>query len=329
MHSYGQNPGVTYLRVSDDEVIARGGHLDGFSLIISDDTGRGLASRIVDELADGTSAQAVSDAVADTHDVSVDEIERFLEEMHESGVALKLDHARPEVADWLAFARFGELAAGPALGPLVIVGSDVAAMLAQRLQSLGVDAQHRSWADLQIDDLGEFAVAEVTSDPREEPASPQEPETRLIALVDGGSLQPLYDLNERAVGAGIPVLYLQVAGVEYAVGPYVVPDSTACFWEFERQRARSVFSYSEYAVMAAGAMRAGGANAAPAIAQHALVAAATPFLVELAMLGESSLAGQLLRGRATTADTARQYVMRLPRCPVCLPRRPAIRNPLF
>jgi hypothetical protein len=67
----------------------------------------------------------------------------------------------------------------------------------------------------------------------------------------------------------------------------------------------------------------------PRVTANAAAAALVPYLVELALLGRSMLAGQVLRGHATTAETSTHAVMRLPRCPTCLVTRPMLRNPLY
>jgi bacteriocin biosynthesis cyclodehydratase domain-containing protein len=340
---YSHNPALTYVVVSDDEVIAKGSHLEGFSLVLADETGRGMAVGILDAVRDGASPEEVRDRL-DGSGVTLDEVTRFLDELYGSGALLRLDDHDAAVADWLAFARYGQPPTAARHRPLVVAGGAVAGQLAAAVKDLGLDVGHVELADLG--DLDRFAAVETApEEAAAEPgtdgslqigAAPRPPgagaadvdRPRLVVVAEGTSLTALYELNERAVGAGAPILHVQVCGVEWAVGPAVVPGATACFWEFERQRARAGFSYSEYAVLASVAS-ARPPQAAPLVARRAAVAAATPHLVELALLGSSSLAGAVLRGRATTAESARHSVMRLPRCPVCLPQRPLLRNLLF
>jgi bacteriocin biosynthesis cyclodehydratase domain-containing protein len=336
---YSHNPALTYLVVSEDEVIAKGGHLEGFSLVLADETGRGMAVGVLDAVRDGASAEEVRDRL-DGAGITLEEITRFLEDLHGSGALLRVDDHEAAVADWLAFARYGQPPAAARHRPLVVAGAAAAGQLAAAVKDLGLDAGHVELADLG--DLDRFAAVE-TAPEEPEPdgtlqvrTAPRGPVSdadevrrpRLVVLAEGTSLTTLYELNERAVAAGVPILYVQVSGVEWAVGPAVVPGATACFWEFERQRARAAFSYSEYSVLASVASGA-PPREAPLVARRAAVAAATPYLVELALLGSSSLAGAVLRGRATTAESARHSVLRLPRCPVCLPQRPLLRNLLF
>jgi bacteriocin biosynthesis cyclodehydratase domain-containing protein len=320
---YSQNPALTYVVVSDDEVIAKGGHLEGFSLVVSDDTGRGMAAGVLDAVRDGATADEVAHRL-DGSGGSVEEISRFLADLYDSGALLRIDDREAAVADWLAFARYGQPPTSARHRPLVVAGGPVAGTLAAAVAELGLKSSHVELGDLG--DLDRFAAVDEAPPEPEAPADLDRPQ--LVVVVEGTAIGTLYELNERAVAAGTSVLHVQVAGVEWAVGPAVVPGATACFWEFERQRARSGFSYSEYSVMTAAAGRQ-PPREAPLVARRATVAAATPYLVELALLGRSSLAGAVLRGRATTAEATRHSVMRLPRCPVCLPHRPMLRNLLF
>jgi bacteriocin biosynthesis cyclodehydratase domain-containing protein len=336
---YSQNPSLHYLQVSDDEVIVKGSHLEGFSLIVSDDTNRGLAARVIDALGERSSTQDVHRAVAATVAVTADEIGDFLEQLANAGAVLRHDSAADAISAWTGFLRYGQVEPAAQRHPLVVAGGTVAADVVDSISRLGMKAEHVPLP--APDDLARFAVSdrsmlvaeafdaasnELQVDDRVSEADiPDDDTPRLAVLVEGAPLKYLFALNESAVEQNVPVLYAQIAGSDYAVGPYVVPGATGCFWEFERQRSRSLFSYSEYAVL----VSAGRSPVTPAVTQAAAAAAIVPSLVELALLGRSMLAGQVLRGRSTTAETSRHSVMRLPRCPTCLPLRPLLRNLLF
>ena len=334
MH-YSQNPSVHYLQISDDEIVVKGSHLEGFSLIVGDDSNRGLAALVVDAVRDGATATEVHRHASAQVEVTLAEIESFLTELSETGVLLRHGEHRNRIAEWVSFLRYGRIEPDSQVHPLVIAGPAIAKRAADALTELGFDARHVELADLT--ELSDFTMPDVTSNVADrlaaDPGSglveqgdlPDDDRPRLAVFVEGAPLLALYELNEKAIRAGAPVFYNQVAGVDYAIGPYVIPGATACFWEFERQRARSLFSYSEYAVLAATKSTA----TTPGISVNAAIAAATPYLLELALLGRSMLAGQLIRGRATTSETSRHSVMRLPRCPTCLAERPMLRNLLF
>jgi hypothetical protein len=54
-----------------------------------------------------------------------------------------------------------------------------------------------------------------------------------------------------------------------------------------------------------------------------------PWVIELGLTNRSGLLGRALIGRTTTVELRAQTVLRLPRCPVCLPLRPLLRNPVI
>lgn len=332
---YSKNASLHYLRVSDDEVVVKGSHLEGFSLLVTDDKNAGLAGRVIDALDSQSTVEGIRDLLPEGLDVGVDEIATFLEELAAAGAVLRHGDRPNNIPEWLAFLRFGHADASAQRHSLTVAGSDVAGDAVEMFGSLGFEAKHvREWTDLQLD---EFVVPDVSKEVAEridagetggvvtQDELPDDDAPRLVVLAEGAPLSDLYRLNERAVAAGVPVLYAQVAGSDFAIGPQVVPGATACFWEFERQRSRSLFSYSEYAVLAA----AGGHVPTPAITKKAAAAAILPYLVELSLLGRSMLAGNVIRGRATTAETSKHAIMRLPRCPTCLAQRPILRNLLF
>jgi len=338
--TYAQNPAITILTVSDDEVIVRGGPLDGYSLVIRDEQARGCTPVLMASLADGTTASELVERLSSVAAVDDAEAAQWLEELHAAGVAVRTGALRSELADWMAYARFGHLGDAASARPIVIVGGPVAEALAHRLRELGLDvsvcadAAEVEWAELgePDQDLVDGLVVHAATPGNEEPERgdgipPRTDRPLLVALWDQGDMARPLAFNARALTARVPVLHLQAGGVEYAVGPYVVPGRTACFWEYERLQARAGQTYPEYA--ATQAVRPHRSTKPPEVTVQALLAAATPFVVELAVVGQSGLAGQVLRGRSTTAETARSAVLRLPRCPSCLPLRPMLRNPLW
>lgn len=333
---FSQNPTLHYLRISDDEVVVKGSHLEGFSLLISDDRSRGFTGDLIGSLHEPASAEEAHQNLS-VADLDVHELREMLDDLADAGALLRHGPRRAGVADWISFLRYGHVDPAVQRHPLVCVGADAAALVTDSLTALGLAADHRPTMDAT--DLEAFVVPDASVDVADaaddgpwgegrrssDDDLPDDDRPRLVILVEGSALATLHKLNEAAMEAGVPVLYAQVAGSDYAVGPYVVPGATACFWEYERQRSRSLFSYSEYAVLS----RLGGATRTPPVSRAALVAAAVPHLVEVALLGRSMLAGRVLRGRATTGETSTQSVMRLPRCPVCLATRPLLRNLLY
>jgi bacteriocin biosynthesis cyclodehydratase domain-containing protein len=336
---YAANPTITILPVSDDEVIVRGGPLDGYSLIIRDEQARGCTPVLMESLAGGTTASELSERLSCVALVDDAEAAKWLEELHAAGVAVRTGALRSELADWIAYARFGYLGDASSARSVVIVGGSLAEALARRLQELGLDVSVSpddaavDWAqfgepDLDlVDGLAARAAMPGGDEPDHVDEMPPRTDRPLVVAVwDEADMAGPLAFNDRALTARVPVLHLQAGGVEYAVGPYVVPGATACFWEYERLHARAGKTYAEYA--ATQAARPDGATL-PDVTIHAFLATVTPFVVELALVGQSELAGQVLRGRSTTGETARSAIVRLPRCPSCMPLRPMLRNPLW
>ena len=331
---YSKNPSLMYMRVSDDEVVVKGSHLEGFSLLVTGGPRAGLVGPLIDVLDCTFSAFGVLEALGLAPDLG-DEISAFLEELASAGALVRHGDRPSNVAEWISFLRYGWADASAQRHSITVVGGSPASNVVKQFKSLGFEANHVD--SVEELDLAEFVIPDASMDVAarmngesedtlvSDEELPDDDLPRLAVMVEGAPLSELYGLNEKAVAAGVPILYAQIAGSDYAIGPQVVPGATVCFWEFERQRARSLFSYSEYAVMAAS----GGQSVTPQITSDAATAAALPYLVELALLGRSMLAGHVIRGRATTAESSKHAVMRLPRCPTCLAQRPILRNLLF
>jgi bacteriocin biosynthesis cyclodehydratase domain-containing protein len=124
----------------------------------------------------------------------------------------------------------------------------------------------------------------------------------------------------------VPLLYVGMDGVDLRLGPYVVPGRTPCMWEVERQWLRASADSIQYESL----MRVDRGRTAPTeIAVQSLNAALAPLLLELALRGTSSAVGSVRHVKVTTGTNSFHSVMRLPRCPVCLPMQPLTRNPLY
>lgn len=315
---YYLHPHVYYVPRSPDEVIVRGGHLEGYTVLVTDDTQRGLAASVIDSLRASAGVGEVHAAVSKTIDVSVEEIGEFLRKIAQSGAIAAVPGESGDVSAWLSFARYGSLPKDVARRPVTIAGNEMSEHLAEYLGRLGVEAEALPLGDL--DSLDRFRNMEGPPDD----APGHDTSGRLVVCVQGSLLPALYELNETAIEANVPVLYVQAAGSEVVVGPYVDPGSSACFWEFEQQRMHSFFSQAEYAAQVAE-----GSQHLAATALHVEMSAlvhAAPFVVELSLTGGSSLSGAFRKIRATNGQTQSGSILRLPRCPVCLQHRPLLRN---
>lgn len=239
MHRYVTNPAVSLLAVSPNEVSAQGSPLDGYALLVLDDERRGLARAVLDELASPATADELHARLADPR-VGQDELAGYLTTLVASGVLLRLDHDRTADDDLLAYKRFGDVRVPTTSSQLVFVGDDLARLLAERVAALGFETASTTSDDLGV--LDDYRAVE--GDP-DDPATNREP--RLVVVPDEISVAKLHEFNARAVAADVPVLYLTASGVQYAVGPFVDPGRSSCFWEFERLHARTLDTYGPYA----------------------------------------------------------------------------------
>lgn len=322
---YRQIPQARYIPISLDEVLVKGGALEGFSLLIEDPERRGITQHLVAALEVGGDADSLTARLPPDRRPDVDDLEVLLGELANAGSILADRQRCGSEADWLAFMRYGTVPDLSGAAPLVIVGGATATVLAEAVAGYGqpvtVIADPDAW-----DGLPDYALREQPPGDTE-PSLPIAPPTRIVFCADPASRAQLYRFNERAVAARAPFLHVSASGVEITVGPHVVPGRSACLWEFERLWARSSAGEPHYELLIESGVTP--REELPAISRPALVAVALPWALELALRGESSLTGRVRRARATDGSSSEHGVMRLPRCPVCMPLAPALRNLLY
>lgn len=340
------NPAVDLLPISPNEIEAVGGHLEGYSLMIEDDTHPGISRAMLEILDGGTTLDELAERLPAEIDITPDELQAMVTDLERHGVILTVDGDCDAIGAWTAFVRFGAVTPASLTREVVVAGDRLATDLALQLTSHGVKATagdfptgdelegfiqiEQAPPDVALDEDG-TNVDEV-DDPvgDDELGDVDEPKPNvplLIVATEHQSLARINTLNQQAVKLGVPVLYIQAAGSEYILGPWVKPGASACFWEMEHARQRSLFSFGDHATIAMAADTL-SAEISPVV-RNLVVAATAPWVIELAITGSSSLAGSILKGRATTGETRRQTVLRLPRCPVCLPSRPLLRNSMI
>lgn len=324
-----------YIPTSPNEVLVKGGALEGFSLLVEDPERRGLAATLVRSLGAGTSLQELHESLNGTGaSVTGEELEAFLDTLVEHGAIKEIAtrELSPE-SSWSAFVRFGELPSSADLHEITVVASADGAAILEGAQALGVPVSVIAPDDV---DWGALGAARPVDPEVEDPGAidlttiPVRRAAQLVLhLAMDGARAEATRVNERASAAGVPVLYAAVDGVDYRVGPYVVPGQTACFWEVERQWARASADRPQYETVLRLRERDRLPHSGSAVGALAASSALAPWLLELSLRRASSLAGEVIHGRATTTEASRHKVMRLPRCPVCLPLQPIMRNPLY
>lgn len=315
-----------YIVTSPDEVVVKGSVLEGFTLLISDESKRGLAATIVGEASGGVSFEALYGKVTETVEINEGELKELLNHMVESGAIVQTEYPLSDSA-WIAFARFGTLP--EKVRPLILLGSGpVRDGIAQKLSQLGISTKTvQNFEELDLSEV--LPASSQKSEENVQACIPRTP-SPLIVIGEAGSRARLYEINEAAVTAGVPYLLLTASGVEGCIGPYIVPGASACFWEYERQWMMTSPSeaYAEMFEAYESEQKQREPLYSP-VGLDFITALGVPWLCELAIRGVSSLAGEVVRGRATNGFTQRHRIMRLPRCPVCMKKAPLTRNPLY
>lgn len=326
MH-YRQIPSAKYILVSRDEVVVKGSAIEGFSLLMEDAERRGITARLVEILERGGDAASIHEALGEKR-ITVEELAKSLEEMADSGAILAEDTGDPGEGAWLAFVRYGHVPDLSGVPPLTLVGGEPAHLLADTMATYGLRTEViEEPADVPLPD---FAFEPGTEKGENQAAGipvNRSATASLVFVADPGRRAEMFRFNERAITARVPFLACSLSGVDISVGPHVVPGRTACLWECERLWARSSATEKEYELMLSSLEERSAPP--PTVARAAFATTATPWLLELAIRGTSSLSGQVVRARATSSETSIHAVMRLPRCPVCLPLAPALRNLLY
>ncbi|MBT1035954.1 hypothetical protein KJY78_06300 [Canibacter sp. lx-45] len=327
MQKYALLASASYIPVSPNEVLVKGSALEGFSVLVEDPERRGVITSILQELEDGGRTPEEIVAVLDA-EITPEECCKWLESMREGGV-LRCLYSEEDNVDresiWRAFVRYGEIPDPTLLQKLTVVGSGQAECVLEGARALGVSLNVIPLEELDLDSFNP-PPSSITLDA--DNSKLRRNLNPLLYVSFGADRAELYRFNELAVAAGVPVLYARLDGVDYTVGPYVIPGLSACAWEVERSWARASADREQYETLLRH--RSLNGNAPISIVGRAgLSTALAVSLLELSLLGFSERAGTIVYGRATVQEISTHSIMRLPRCPVCLPMQPAVRNPLY
>lgn len=316
-----------YIPLSPNEVIVKGSALEGFTLIIEDPEKRGITSSIIEKLnttpLTPTELSEILDSTATSESCA-----EFLESMRKGGAISCID-SDPAYADlesaWSAFVRFGELPDSTLLKPVTVIGSQQTEEILKLAKSWGVPIKLISPEQV---DLRKFITDSTSTDIATAEFQHRRNATPLLYVSFGAERAEMYRINEKAVSLGVAVLYARLDGVEYTVGPYVVPGHSACAWETERLWARSSADSEQYETLLRYRHNKESISNS-IIGRTAFSTSLAISILELSLRGASERIANVLHGRATTQTISTHSVMRLPRCPVCLPLQPLVRNPLY
>lgn len=348
VHRYSLIPSATYIPRTPNEVLVKGGALEGFSLIIDDPSRRGLAVQIVDELQRAPQSITELSSVLQAR-VELDDLETMLESLESGGAIMRLDEeSLPQVEEaWATFIRYGYIPSKSLLSELTVVGEGDVDQYLRVAKSWGIPFCVVSPRELEFEhlqntfehsrSLPEVEDLEKSASDRDvlTEAKAHSRELGVVFIGESSERKELMSFNREAVRRGISVLYAGIDGADYSVGPYVVPGKTACMWETERQWARASADREQYESLLRSRERIklsateADSGDSPHVATDMFSATIAPALLELSLRRTSGRGGVVLHGRSTTSDLRDHSVMRLPRCPVCAPMQPIARNPLY
>lgn len=317
---------ASYIPLSPHEVIVKGSALEGFSLLVEDPERRGITASIIRALEDGAHTPEELAGILDSA-VSPEACGQLLETMRESGVLGVNQDSEPADLEtiWSAFVRYGELPDPSLLRPVTVVSSRDADGVLEGARAWGIPLVVVRPDEINLTD---FAPAAPLHNGETDTVALRRDRKPVVHFSFESERAEMYRLNEQAVAAGVSVLYSRLDGVEYTVGPYVVPGQTACAWEAERLWARSSADREQYETLLRH-RSSQGHTSSNVVGQAGLSSALAVSLLELSLRGTSERAGTVVHGRSTTHQVSTHSLMRLPRCPVCLPMQPLARNPLY
>jgi len=132
-------------------------------------------------------------------------------------------------------------------------------------------------------------------------------------------------INDLCNGAGIRWLRVAVEGASASIGPTIVPGETACFACFERRRESHMPDFEGYREFKNRSYRS-MTNPAEAklplfnslVAHHAALEVARI----VAGFAPPKTIGRFFQVTCDSIEATAHDVLRLPRCPICHPRRP-------
>lgn len=246
--SYALISTATYIPLSPNEVIVKGSAVEGFTLLIEDPEQRGIAASIIRFLRkQARTPEEVAGYLG--NEIGVSNCEELLESMRKAGAISGLTSGSSNIdyeSIWSTFIRYGELPDASLLRPVTIACADDVEFLVHTARAWGVPIEITDPEQVVFSD---FAVAPIIEAESSEQLRVRRDPKPLVYLDMGSERAAMYRFNEKAVAAGVSVLYVRLDEVEYAVGPYVVPGSTPCMWEVERSWARSSADREQYETM--------------------------------------------------------------------------------
>jgi bacteriocin biosynthesis cyclodehydratase domain-containing protein len=324
-----QNPAVTVIRCSDNEVMVRMGSRSRVSRQLKDDGRRGILAEVVERFALPLDpVELVAALGARPAPVAPTDVEELVSFLRANEVLVELTAAES------SFLTLG-LALGDASRLLTahvgVIGDDelAGAVLAQ-LADAGVG--RFSLLGGLDPNLPGAVVETVGSDAGDERALVDLFDASDLVVVAGAHLDLAlaYSVNSAALQSATPWALTHVDGPSLVVGPLFRPFETACFNDFDTQEEAGRTLLMEHLFYKSQLEREGlERRRLPRFVTDLGAALSTIGVVQALSGRRSLLEGTVVRYDLERLEVVREVVMRLPRCPACVAGNPDYRHPFL
>ncbi|MBL7500335.1 TOMM precursor leader peptide-binding protein [Frankia sp. CNm7] len=334
-----RNPHLVVVQCTEDEVLVRHGARSRYSRVLRDDGRNRALGPLLRAFERPVGPDDVANRLADR--ITREQFDQLVAQLSDDGVLVKEGSGTFSLYRGVAGGKPIEGLGAATVG--VIGLGQIGAQVAAQLTELGVGGVEAlaagdgkpaaaAWSAHLNGSAGAVPVrpGSVDDDPDTVGAIVDDTDVVVLAL-EGFRPALLHRVNRVAVAAGRPWLPVYADGSEMIVGPLVVPGESACYNEHEIQHESSRVLRREYLLYSEeqAGQSAGGLPALlppfAAIAASWAVVALIPFLAD----GASFLVGRAIRIDFERLEITQEHVLRLPRCPVCSPHRPAFRHPFL
>lgn len=213
---------------------------------------------------------------------------------------------------------------------VAVIGSgELAASLAKQLARIGIgrvfgaNMDPDRWSG-DINPFISFGVGAIDQEDHQalEEAFADERPDLLVIAVDRPEPGLVERINELSQNFGIPLLQCQTNGTEGTVGPFVIPQQTACLNCHNLRVTRNLDHYQEYRawekwVKSDGKHKRALSMFLPPFTDLVANMAAVEVFKHVSDVYEAETYGKFITVNAITFEVITHQVLRLPRCPSC------------
>lgn len=349
------NPHVRIIHCSDSEIMVKHGSRSRFSQIIRDEGHTKLLGKILRNLKEPSSLEAIWEK-GYLADHELEDAVRLVEYLLNEEVLIEPDSYLPHVYLSMRFGKGVQKIAARTVGMVGsgFVGSRIARELSRLkvreiviLDDRRIQPTDVTYLDLNVEgyDPGEKFGEVVTRDlsarnestvrwmdrPMDDPQALGELFEQadfVVVALESYSPRVFHTVNEVAVVTGKPWMSAFFDGSEAIIGPIYVPGETPCYNEFEIQQEAVIGLKEDYIVYKEELLEADLDCAHLVLPPYLslmsgwLMTALIPFLIS----GRSFAVGRSLRVDLERLSVDGVDVLKLPRCPACSAQRPGYRH---